>query len=58
MDFDDLKYAHEVECESKDSKNVIHKYAYFDEIGEVEYDAYCNECGAFLYHFCYGHYES
>ena len=58
INIDDLKYAHKPECKNKNSNNIIHKNVYFDEIGEVEYDAYCDECGAFLYYFCYGHDES
>jgi hypothetical protein len=57
IDFEDLKYAHKPDCNSKDSTNTEHRNIICDEQSEVEYDCYCKECGAFLYCFCYGHYE-
>lgn len=59
LDCEDLKYAHKPDCKSKDSTNIEHRNAVFDcDIHvNVEYDAYCKECGAFLYSFAYGHYE-
>lgn len=54
LNFDDLKFAHINGCSCKEE---VHKNVYFDETGEVEYDACCKECGAFLYSFCYGNYE-
>ena len=54
VDFEDLKYAHKNGCKCKE---VVHKNICCDEQGEVEYDAYCPECGAYLYHFSYGQYE-
>lgn len=54
-------YAHNFNCGSLHSKHIKKKNVVKDRDGneefEVEYDAYCNECGAFLYHFEYGHYE-
>jgi len=41
-------------CECKEE---VHKNVCYDELGKVEYNAYCKECGAFLYNFCYGYYE-
>ncbi|MEF9984198.1 MAG: hypothetical protein RR806_05080 [Oscillospiraceae bacterium] len=61
MDWNDLMYAHNFNCGSLHSKHIKKKNVVKDRDGneefEVEYDAYCNECGAFLYHFEYGHYE-
>ena len=59
IDFEDLKYVHKPNCNSKDSTAVEYRNAVYDaDINcDVEYDCYCRECGAFLYHFCYGHYE-
>ena len=28
-----------------------------DDETEAEYTAHCSECGAYMYYFCYGHYE-
>ena len=62
LDYEDLKYAHNHNCCSKDSKNTEHRNSIYENIDgdncEVEYDCYCKECGAYLYSFCYGHYGS
>lgn len=59
LDYKDLEYAHKPDCNSKDSHNVERRNIVRDnDINcDVEYDCYCKECGVFLYHFCYGHYE-
>lgn len=55
IDYKDLRYTHKNGCLCTEEE---HKNVYYDERGEVEYDAYCKECGAFLYNFCYGNYET
>lgn len=40
-----------------DSNETVHKNPYYDEIGEVEYDLHCAECGKYLGHFVYGCWE-
>lgn len=32
-------------------------YTLYEDGLEVEYTAYCKECGTYLYTFCYGHKE-
>ena len=59
INFEDLKYAHKSDCNSKDSKNIEYRNSIYDRSYgcAVEYDCYCGECGAFLYSFAYGHYS-
>lgn len=56
LNYTDLPYKHEDNCNSKESNNTRKENVVFDaELQiEVEYDVYCAECGAYLYHFQYG----
>lgn len=58
MDYEDLKYKHKENCKSKDSRSVERKNVVYMEGMIIEYDAYCSECGEFLYSFQWGYYES
>lgn len=62
LDFYDLYYVHKNGCTRKyiqlNEKEIVKKNIKYDkEIGEVEFEAYCPECGVLLYTFCWGHYE-
>ena len=58
LNYKDMQFKHKEDCNSKDSKNITKQHIVYQErVGIVEYDAYCKECGCFLYHFSYGHYE-
>lgn len=55
LDYYDMQFKHENFCRSKDSKNEERRNIVLDDdIGIVEYDAYCAECGCWLYSFSYG----
>ena len=62
IDYNDLKYQHTDECKSKDSQNIKKENIICgqicDKIVEGEYEAYCKECGKFLYYFYYGTFET
>ena len=58
LDYEDMKYKQSENCCSKDSKNVEKRNITTEaDIGIVEFDCYCKECGCWLYSFSYGHYE-
>lgn len=58
LDYYDMQFKHEKGCCSKDSKNIeMRNITREHGIGSVEYDAYCTECGCWLYSFSYGHYN-
>lgn len=58
LNYEDMQFKHKEDCHSKDSKNITKEHiVYQDSVGIVEYDAYCKECGCWLYRFDYGYYD-
>lgn len=58
LNYEDMQFKHKEDCSSKDSKNITKQHIVYQEcVGIVEYDAYCKECGCWLYHFSYGYYD-
>lgn len=58
LNYQDMQFKHNDDCNSKDSKNIEKRnIVREDSVGIVEYDAYCKECGCWLYSFSYGHYD-
>jgi hypothetical protein len=58
LNYEDMQFKHEKDCCSKDSKNIERRNIIReDSIGIVEYNAYCKECGCWLYSFSYGYYD-
>ena len=58
LDYEDMQFKHEKDCCSKDSKNLEKRNIFCEAgVGIVEYDAYCKECGRWLYSFSYGYYD-
>jgi hypothetical protein len=54
LGLDALECLHATNCLSNDSREILMKNIVFCGTTPAEFDAYCFECGAFLYHYSHG----